>query len=144
MKLKIRRNRFYKDRTIGQLYINDEFYCFTMEDTMREKLGVPVEEWKIPKETAIPTGLYRITLETSKKFGENTIFINDVPGFTGIRVHAGNSPKDTEGCVMVGYRLTKDNDIAFGMTRPALYDLKTKIKQAILDGEEIFLDIVNT
>ena len=127
MNLKLLRARKLETRTIGQLYIDDEFFCFTLEDKVREVAGQPVEKWKIKGETAIPMGRYRVTLETSHRFGTNTITLNNVPGFTGIRMHTGNTEKDTEGCIIVGYKLTVDNLISPGSTRPALSDLKQRL-----------------
>ena len=50
-------------------------------------------------------------------------------GFEGIRIHAGNSAKDTEGCIIVGYRITRGGIIVPGTTRPALRDLKLRLKE---------------
>lgn len=133
MKLKLLRTRMLPDRTIGQLYIDDVFFCFTLEDQVRAGE-------KVYGETAIPEGRYKVTLEKSPKFGDNTITINCVAGFDGIRIHSGNSPADTKGCPLIGYKLTKDNLIAFGSTRPAVADLKEKIKNA--EGE-VVIDIVH-
>ena len=133
MELRILRNRFSKERTGGQLYIDGDFFCFTLEDTVREIEGKPVEEWKVQNETAIPYGRYKITLENSAKFGPDTISLANVPGFKYIRMHTGNTEKDTEGCILVGYKLTEDNIIKYGTTRPALLDLKARIKN-VLEG----------
>ena len=138
MELLLLRTRFYDERTIGQLYIDGELFCFTLEDKAREIKNEPVTKWKVAYETAIPRGRYKVTLENSKKFGPDTISLKDVPGFDFIRVHSGNTEKDTEGCILVGYKLTKDNTIQFGTTRTALRDLKAKIKQAT---EDIWIEI---
>src|SRR3990167_2560259 len=94
MKLLLYRTRLHNGWTGGQLYINDEFLCFTLEDQIREKDGVPVEKWKVYGETAIPRGTYEVVLQTSPKFGPDTITLLKVEGFEGIRIHAGNSAKD--------------------------------------------------
>src|SRR3990167_3026729 len=130
MKLLLYRTRLHNGWTGGQLYINDEFLCFTLEDQVRERQGVPVEKWKIYGETAIPRGIYKVVLQTSPKFGPDTITLLKVEGFEGIRIHAGNSAKDTEGCIIVGYRITRGGIIVPGTTRPALRDLKLRLKQA--------------
>lgn len=145
MKLKLRRTRYLPDRTIGQLYVNDEFFCFSMEDKVRDDPNPTTKEHegKVYGETAIPEGIYRVTLEQSPRFGENTITIHDVPSFSGIRIHSGNGPADSLGCPIIGYKLTKDNStIAFGTTRPCVTDLKEKLKQA-LKTEKVEIHVVN-
>lgn len=143
MRLTVFRVRFHETRTVGQLYIDNDFFCFTLEDKMRELPGYPVETWKVQDETAIPTGNYKITLEESPRFGPDTLTINQVPGFKGIRIHAGNTEHHTEGCIILGYRLNDDGTIRFGSTRPAVSDLKNKVRQAIAYGQEVWLEIVN-
>lgn len=130
MKLKLLRNRFNKEWTGGQLYIDDEFFCFTLEDEIREQDGVPVEKWKVKGETAIPRGIYDVVFQNSPRFGPDTLTLLKVPGFTHIRIHAGNTEKDTEGCILVGYRLTDNGIIVPGTTRSALRDLKRQLKEA--------------
>ena len=129
MKLLLLRTRFHNGWTGGQLYINDEYFCFTLEDQVREKYGVAVEKWKVYGETAIPCGTYEMVFANSPKFGPDTLSLLKVPGFEGIRIHAGNSAKDTEGCIIVGYRITRGGVIVPGTTRPALRDLKLRLKE---------------
>jgi len=130
MKLKLLRNRFTDDYTTGQLYINDEYFCFTLEDKVREQDGVPVEKWKIDGQTAIPRGIYNVVLQNSFKFGPDTLTLLKVPGFTHIRIHAGNTHRDTEGCIIVGWKITKEGVIIPGTTRTCLFTLKQKFKEA--------------
>lgn len=139
MKLKLLRNRFKEDYTAGQLYIEDTYFCFTLEDKVREVEGLPVEKWKVVDETAIPRGIYKVTLEDSPRFGPQTITIHNVPGFTGIRIHSGNTSKDTSGCPIVGYRINDSGIIVPGTTRPALSDLKRIILRA---DSEVTIQIV--
>ena len=135
MKLLLLRTRFHNGWTGGQLYINDEYFCFTLEDQMREpenRLGgerIAVEKWKVYGETAIPRGIYKVVFANSPKFGPDTLSLLKVEGFEGIRIHAGNSAKDTEGCIIVGYRITRGGIIVPGTTRPALRDLKLRLKE---------------
>lgn len=131
MKLELLRMRQSPERTIGQLYIDGELFCFVLEDAVREKEGVPVAEWKVWGKTAIPQGTYEVVLEDSPKFGPDTPTLLRVPCFAYIRIHAGNTEHDTEGCLIVGYKLTADNQsILYGTTKPALADLKEKIRLA--------------
>jgi len=139
VKLKLLRNRFNPEWTTGQLYVNDEFFCFTLEDEVREPYGwskedgVPIEQWKVKGETAIPRGIYSVVFENSPHFGPDTLTLKNVPGFSHIRIHAGNTEKDTDGCILVGYRITDNGVIVPGTTRPALADLKALLKPAFRD-----------
>lgn len=85
------------DRTLGQLLVNGEHFCHVLEDTLRPR-GV-----KVAGVTAIPAGLYRVTLEKSPKFKRIMPTILGVPNFEGIRMHGGNRPEDTEGCPLVAF-----------------------------------------
>lgn len=87
--------KYKKDKyTIGNLYVNSEFFSNTLEDKDRNlKQSMSEEEIKKLKvygETAIPTGRYKITRTYSSKFGKTMILINNVKGFSGIRIHSGN------------------------------------------------------
>lgn len=143
MYIQVFRVRFKETRTVGQLYIDGDLFCFTLEDKMRQVTNQPIEKWKVHGETAIPTGVYKIVLQYSPHFGPDTISLLGVPGFTGVRVHSGNNETNTEGCLIVGYRLTDDGTIKYGTTKPALLDLKGKIRQAIDSAEEVYMEISN-
>jgi hypothetical protein len=88
--------------TIGELTIGPKHICWVLEDPVREIPGVPVEEWKIKGQTAIPYGRYRIQRTFSNRFGHTTPQLLDVPGYEGIRIHPGNTASDTEGCLLPG------------------------------------------
>lgn len=91
---------------IGKLYIDGQYVCDTLEDTDRGLDDKMSEEEilskKIKGETAIPTGIYQVTITYSPKYKKNMPLINNVKGYSGIRIHSGNTNKDTEGCVLVG------------------------------------------
>lgn len=94
MKLTLKRIFLGTDYTIGKLYIDGEYFCDTLEDTVRDE--------KIPGETAIPCGIYDVVVNMSNKFKRKLPLLLNVPNFTGIRIHRGNTAKDTEGCILVG------------------------------------------
>ena len=92
--------------TIGKLYINDQYFCDTLEDTDRGLTQSMTEQQigskKVYGETAIPTGTYRIIISYSNKFKKQMPLLLNVPGFAGIRIHSGNTEKDSLGCILVG------------------------------------------
>jgi len=98
MNLTLKRLYFKPDYTIGRLYIDDVYHCDTLEDTYRDLSLVE----KVYGKTAIPFGTYKVILSISKRFGKLLPELLDVPQFTGIRVHSGNTVNDTEGCILVG------------------------------------------
>lgn len=107
MELTLIRREALRDRTLGELYIGKERICDTLEPTYRgfgEKPGV----LKVPGKTAIPAGRYAVRVTPSPKFkGKWLPVLCRVEGFSGIRIHAGNGPGDTAGCILVGTRRGK-------------------------------------
>lgn len=101
MKLTLKRNFKGADYTIGKLYIDGHYFCDTLEDTVR-----PVGK-KIAGKTAIPAGDYKVVKSYSPRFKKILPEILDVPGFAGVRIHAGNTAKDTDGCLLLGLNKTK-------------------------------------
>lgn len=128
--------------TFGKLFADGQFLVYTLEDEVREIEGQPVASWKIHGCTAIPAGEYRITLEQSARFGPNTLTVNSVPGFVGVRMHAGNTVADTEGCPLLGLAVDA-RGIAPGTSRPAVKLIKQVVGAAIARGEVVLMDVVN-
>lgn len=140
----IRRGRTINNFTPGQWFIDGAFECRTLEDAIREVEGEPVHLWKIDKQTCIPSGRYRITMENSPRFGKDTITVLDVPGFKFIRVHSGEDADDTEGCPLVGDTIDMANGkISGGIARGVLKRLKAKIRAALDRGEDVWLVVEN-
>lgn len=105
MKITLKRIALKNTYTIGKLYIEGEYFCDTLEDTVRDlnKSGkFDNGEKKIYGETAIPYGTYNVKWTYSNKFKKYMPLIENVPSFAGIRIHAGNSSADTQGCILVG------------------------------------------
>ena len=92
--------------TIGKIYANGTLICNSMEDVDRRLFqGQPLADIlkiKIKGETAIPTGTYRLQVTDSPKFKRPLIEVCDVPGFSGIRIHALNTAEQSEGCIGPG------------------------------------------
>lgn len=106
MRLELRRIAKKPTYTIGRLYINEEYFCDTIEDTDRGLNSyMTLEEVKAKKvkgKTAIPTDTYRVKITYSPRFKKDMPLIENVVGFDGIRIHSGNTAEDTEGCIIVG------------------------------------------
>lgn len=87
------------DRTIGGLWFapTEARACYTLEDVVR-----PESEAKVPGATAIYAGRYRVDLTWSNRFGWLVPEILGVPRFTGVRLHGGERPAETEGCPLIG------------------------------------------
>lgn len=106
MRLTLKRIANKKDYCIGKLYINGVYFCDTLEDRDRGLSDAMTEEdIKSIKQygtTAIPVGIYTVLLTYSPKYKRIMPLINNVKGYSGIRIHSGNSSKDTLGCLLVG------------------------------------------
>jgi hypothetical protein len=147
MKLRLQRHASGPTSTIGELTEElaegtySERWCWTCEDVVREQRGVPVSVWKVDGSTAIPEGTYRVILSQSTRFGGQLMpELLHVPGFTGIRIHSGNTSLDTEGCVLVG--LNTDGTQVLH-SREAYGMVKSRIEDADRDGNHVYLMVCN-
>jgi len=133
------------DTTLGELFIDGVKECDTLEDGIREKPGVPVSARKIPGQTAIPVGTYRVVLVHSPRFGPDTLSLENVPGFSHIRIHAGNDDADTEGCILVGTAAPDPQGDGGNVvsSRDALLKLRAKLLPVIRSGEDVHLTVRN-
>ena len=117
MKVEVKRTFKGTEYTIGKLYIDGHYLCDTLEDTVRP-VGV-----KISGKTAIPAGTYKVKKTMSPRFKKVLPEILNVPGFTGVRIHAGNTAIDTDGCLLLGLNkkkgqvLESQTTMAFFMAR---------------------------
>lgn len=142
MKLTLNRKPSLGNATLGTLHIDGGFACHTLEDEVREVPGQPVASWKIKGATAIPAGEYIVSLQYSPRFGPETLTLHNVPGFEYVRMHAGNTHADTEGCILVGMRAT-DASLIGGTSRPAVNLVKSEVRAAIDRGEVVHITISN-
>lgn len=131
MRLVLKRKWFTDKSVIGELRIDDVFECFTLED--------PPREVKIPAITGIPAGTYDVDITFSNRFGKRMPLLLNVPGFSGIRIHAGNKASDSEGCILVGW--TKDVNF-IGQSKDAYAQLFLKLDAAKQAGDPIHISIV--
>lgn len=120
MLLELKRRWLTAESTVGELYVDGVFECFTLEACYR---GGP----KIPGQTCIPVGRYPVRITHSPKFRIDLPLLFDVPGFDGVRIHSGIPAEDTEGCILLG-QAREPNRINASRTA---YDLLfTKLKAA--------------
>jgi hypothetical protein len=137
MNLKLQRRFLGSGYTIGSLYIDGEYFCDTLEDTdrgLRQSMSIAeIRQKKIAGQTAIPTGTYRVTMDTvSPKYSVRQAYrfcsgklprLIDVPGYEGILIHIGNFDSDTEGCILVGENKVKGQVINSTETFRRLYEI---------------------
>lgn len=142
MKLRLLRRWFTQDTTCGELFINDTFFCHTLEDRDRFLEKSPDGQMmarKIPASTAIPRGKYRVGITFSNRFKKNLPILHEVPCFTGVRIHTGNDHTNTEGCILVGEKKGLDDFIY--NSRNTMERLMGRLEGAIERGESIELEI---
>lgn len=138
MRLDLHRRPSLNGATIGTLAIDGVPVCFTLEDVVREVPGVPVSEWKIPGETAIPAGTYEVIITPSARFKRDLPLLVGVPGFSGVRIHPGNTAADTEGCILVGYTEAAG---FIGRSRDAFAVVFAQVASAIASRQAVRLTI---
>jgi hypothetical protein len=115
MRLILHRRFLGEDYTIGSLYVatesENEYFCDTLEDTDRgltQSMSLDeIKRIKIPHETAIPTGEYQVIVNLSPAKKRMLPRLLDVPGFSGILIHRGNTKHDSSGCILVGENKVK-------------------------------------
>lgn len=100
LNLKLERDVLTPEYTLGKLFLQGQFFCYTVEDAVRRE--------KVYGKTAIPAGIYKITLTMSNRFKKILPLLHDVPNYAGVRIHAGNTAADTEGCIIIGLNRTEN------------------------------------
>lgn len=137
MELKLNRIFLGSSATIGELLVNDKHLCDTLEDRVRP------EGEKVYGKTAIPEGAYEMVLSYSPRFKKILPEILNVPNFTGIRIHCGNSSANSSGCILVGTwdgekeDWVSDSKIAFNK-------LMSLLEEATNNKEKITITVNNS
>jgi hypothetical protein len=140
MQIEVKRRQSMGRSTIGEMFVDGAWQCYTLEDVVREKPGVPVMNWKVKGETAIPAGTYKVVINMSTRFKKLMPLLLNVPGFSGVRIHPGNTHENTEGCILVGRKLSLDT---ITESRLAYLDLFAQMVEAEKGGEDIYITISN-
>ena len=135
MRLHLQRKIFTDRTTIGDLSIDGVFFCHTLEDKDRK---LEAGGRKIPERTAIPRGTYVVDITFSNRFKKYLPELLQVPQFTGIRIHAGNTDKDSEGCILVGDMV---DDYSIMNSRVTMNDLFDLLEAAKTRGEKIEIEV---
>ncbi len=139
MKLELVRESFTEKATEGMLYIDGAFECHTLEDKDRKMEDGGT---KIYSKTAIPRGEYKLVLSMSNRFKKILPEILGVDGFTGIRIHVGNTSADTDGCILVGSNNKNSTDDFIGASKVAFDKLMKKLNDAKASGDSISIKII--
>lgn len=134
MELKLNRIFLGSSATIGELLVNDKHLCDTLEDRVRP------EGEKIYGKTAIPEGIYEMVLSYSPRFKKILPEILNVPNFTGIRIHCGNSSADSSGCILVGTWDGKKEDW-ISDSRKAFDELMALLEEATNNKEKVTITV---
>ena len=128
--------------TIGRMDINGTKFSDTLEDTDRgltqDMQLDEIKRIKVYGKTAIPKGTYKVSVQYWQKHKIYVPFIHDVPGFTSILIHSGNTPDDTLGCILVGENTVKGR---LTNSRPYMTRLTKLCQEAIRRGEPIRITI---
>jgi hypothetical protein len=137
--MELKNERIYKgeDYTIGELSINGKFFSNTLEDKVRLLNSY---EDKVYGNTAIPIGRYKVILSYSNHFKCTMPEIVNVDFFKGVRIHAGNTKEDTEGCLLVGECKNVKEGFIYNSknTYKKLFQI---LQDAVNRNEEIYLTI---
>ena len=146
MKVDLYRLHSNQHSTLGALYINGVFACWTLEDQQQDK--------KVMHETRIPAGTYEITLRTvggfherySKQFPDihkGSLWIRNVPGFEYILIHIGNTDNDSSGCILVGDIATQNvtNRGHIGESTKAYKRIYPQIANVLAKGIKVYIQI---
>lgn len=137
MTIVLNREKLGEDYTEGRLFIDGQYLCDTLEDKVRQ---LESGEKKVMHRTAIPAGRYKVVLSYSIHFQQQMPELVNVPYFSHIRIHWGNSTDDTSGCILVGERSSEGKLIRSKVTYKKLMDV---VKPVFQRNEEINMEVVD-
>ena len=142
MELRLERKYRNNNYCIDKLYINGKYFSDALEDPDRGLTNnmslEEIKKIKIKDNTCIPYGTYNVTITYSPRFKRNLPLINNVKGFEGIRVHNGNTPQDSSGCVLLGFNKIKGQVIDSKVTVNKFIDI---VQKALNKGEKVTITI---
>ena len=142
MELRLERKYRSSKYCIDKLYINGKYFSDALEDPDRgltDSMSLEeIKKIKIKGSTCIPYGTYNVTITYSPRFKRNLPLINNVKGFEGIRVHNGNTPQDSSGCVLLGFNKIKGQVIDSKVTVNKFIDI---VQKALNKGEKVTITI---
>lgn len=133
--IKLVRSVFASKTTGGELIINGRYFCDTLEDVDRK---LEAGGTKIKGQTAIPRGIYPLRITFSNRFQKYLPLLVGVQGFEGVRIHAGNTEHDTEGCILVGTNYSAD---FIHNSRATMAKLMAVIEDALDNGETVNIEV---
>jgi hypothetical protein len=136
MKIEVRRVGFSSKSTISEVWVDGTRLWYGLEDAVRQEKGVPVWKWKVRGRTAIPEGRYKVIVTQSTRFKRRLPLVVKVPGFTGIRIHSGNTHEHTEGCLLLGMKTSKGTVL---QSRAACAEAQELIETALLAGDKVWI-----
>lgn len=143
MEITVKRKFKGNNYTIGSLYIDDKYFCDTLEDIDRGLTDNMTDSYistvKVADQTAIPTGSYKVTITYSNRFQKLLPLINNVKGFSGIRIHSGNTKEDTSGCILVGFNTKKGKVVNSRVTFNKLFNI---LQDTLNNGEQVEIKII--
>ena len=143
MKILVKRIAKRPTYTIGKMYLDGKYFCDTLEDTDRNiSQSTPldtIKKVKLPNNTAIPTGTYKVIVNVSPKFKRLLPRLLNIPGFDGVLIHRGNTDKDTSGCILIG-----ENKVVGKVINSTCYETKlvSILNKAQDNKEGITIEII--
>ena len=145
MELLLKRVYTSSDYTIGRLYYKGQKLCDTLEPPSvgLKKESTAFQVMRAKKRfgvISIPPGIYQLLITKSPKFKQWLPLLMDVPGFSGIRIHPGNFPTDTQGCILPGWNVEKGQVLGSKDATKKIIDIMTKLKAG---GKSVMLRIEN-
>jgi len=142
MQILVKREWLSDECSVGELYINNVFECFTLEDKDRGLTqSMPLAEIQKLKQygkTAIPKGRYPVVIQYSEAHGKDLPTLRNVPDYGGVEIHCGNTAVDTLGCILLGQMRTRTSVLSSVKAFEVFFP---KLQAAFKNNEPIFITI---